>query len=127
MVSVDQRVDLDAADEEIERSTIATQATTDRESNLVKEPDVLAFARAMHMAVPDVPLKGCDILREEGTGLLYALEMNPGGNTWHFSSNFLAARRAMRGPEHHKKRLEQFDVFRTSARVLVERTNAEAD
>jgi hypothetical protein len=127
MVSTDHRVDLGASDEEIERSTIATQGTTERETNFVKDADVLAFARAMHMAVPDVPLKGCDILREEGTGLLYGIEMNPGGNTWHFSSNFLAARRAMRGPKHQQERIEQFDVFRTSARVLVDRTNAEAE
>lgn len=124
---VEPRVDLGASDEEIEQAAIATHGERERDTTFVEDEDIISFARSMHAAVPEVPLKGCDILREAGTGALYALEMNPGGNTWHFSSSFLAERRALRGPEHEKRRHEQFDVFRTTARVLVERTNAEAE
>jgi hypothetical protein len=40
----------------------------------------------VYRAAPFIPLQGCDFIREAGTGKLYALKFNPGGNTWHFSS-----------------------------------------
>src|SRR2546423_1842840 len=89
--------------------------------------DVLATARAAHAAIPDVPPKGCDIIRKAATGRLCVLEVNPGGNTWHFSSRFLADRRATNGVAFESQRLHQFDAFRTAARVLVERVRLEAE
>ena len=50
------------------------------------DADVLDPAERVHAAIPGIPLLGTDILREAGTGRLYVLECNPGGNTWHFSS-----------------------------------------
>jgi hypothetical protein len=120
------RADLAAADEEIERTTIATQGI-EKEKWLVEDPDVIAIARAAHAAIPEVPLKGCDILREAHTGALYVLEVNAGGNTWHFSSDQLARRRRLNGPEFERRRLQQFDALRTAARLLVEKTHAEAE
>lgn len=121
----EKRVDLGAGDEAIERSIIATQAIA-KQKGFANDPDVIALARAAHAAMPDVPLKGTDIIREQSTGRLYVLEVNPVGNTWHFSSDFLAEARRQNGPEFELQRLRQFDAFRTAARVLVERTNAEA-
>lgn len=121
------RVALDAPDDVIESSVIATQALTGREGDFVTSDDVLAIARRAHAAIPEVPLKGCDIIREEATGALYVLEVNPGGNTWHFSSVINASRRAERGPEHERRRMWQFDAFRVAARALVAKTNAEAE
>ncbi|MEJ0098015.1 MAG: hypothetical protein WDM84_08975 [Bauldia sp.] len=60
----DPRVDLNAADEVIERAPIANQSFTDKKRLLITEPDVLALARRAHEAIPEVPLKGVDILRE---------------------------------------------------------------
>ncbi len=121
----EQRIDLAASDEAIESSVIATQPL-EKNKAFVDDRDVIALARAAHAAMPDVPLKGCDIIREARTGTLYVLEVNPGGNTWHFSSSYLARNRAANGPEFEKQRRDQFDALRTAARTLVQRTNAEA-
>lgn len=120
------KVNLDLPDEELERAPIAIQTLgPDRDRALVDSPAILNLARAAHAAIPEIPLKGCDILREAATGRYYVIELNCGGNTWHFSSKFFAETRE-RTPDFEVKRRRQFDVFRTSARVLVERANAEA-
>jgi hypothetical protein len=117
----------DADDTTLERAPVALQAANTRRAVLVKEPDVLALARAAHAALPEIPLKGCDLLREAGSGRLWVIELNSGGNTWHFSSRY--GQRLLRslGHEFATARRRQFDALRTAARVLVERTNAEAE
>ncbi len=92
-----------------------------------EEADVLATARAMFRSMPEVALQACDLIREAGTGQLYALEINPGGNTWHFSSHHLAEWRARLGADFERRRRTQFNAFFTAARVLAERTRAEAE
>ena len=114
------RVGLTAADDEIETAVIANQAV-DEDQVFVSEADVLAIARLAHAAIPEVPLKGCDVIRDAASGRLYVLEVNPGGNTWHFSSRFLANIRARNGPDFEMRRINQFDALRTAARVLAER------
>lgn len=54
--------------------------------SLCFDEDVLALARQVHTAFPDVPLLGVDILRQMGSGALYVIEANSLGFTWHFSS-----------------------------------------
>jgi hypothetical protein len=124
--SANARIDLGAPDEVIERAVVASQVV-EKEKYFVSDPDVIALARAAHAAIPEVPLKGCDIVRDAMTGALYVLEVNAGGNTWHFSSNHLAETREANGPEFERRRLEQFDALRTAARVLAEKTRAEAE
>ena len=87
---------------------------------------MLGLARAAHEALPEIPLKGCDLLRDVTTGKFYVIELNSGGNTWHFSSNFFAETRK-KTPELELARRQQFDYARTAARVLVVRTKAEAE
>ena len=116
---------LDASDAEIESATMATQVV-DKDKRFIVDEEAIALARAAHATIPDAPLKGCDILKDERTGKLYVLELNPGGNTWHFSSDFLAKVRVANGPEFEAERLNQFDALKTAARLLVERTRAEA-
>ncbi len=120
-------VDRTADDETIERAVVATQAYDNIERVFHKEADMLAIARAAHAAVPDVPLKGVDVIRDAASGRLYVLEMNTGANVWHFSSEHLAAKRAAMGPDWVRTMHTQFDAFRTAARVLVERTLADAE
>ena len=50
------------------------------------EPDVIEFAKKVATVFPTIPLLGCDIVREFETGNLFAIEVNAGGNVWHFSS-----------------------------------------
>ena len=126
--SLAPRVDLAAPDTDIETAAVAIQsAGGSRETEFLADPEILSLAKAAHEALPEIPLKGCDILRDVVTGKLYVIELNCGGNTWHFSSKFLAERRKKLGPEFELRRRQQFDAFRTAARVLVERTNAEAE
>jgi hypothetical protein len=88
------------------------------------EEDVLDLARACFRALPEVALHGCDIIREAGTGKLYVLETNPGGNTWSFSSQWAALlRRELNMPDLSA----QFDAWRVCARLLVDRTRQEAE
>ena len=86
------------------------------------DPDFLALAAAAYRAMPDVALQACDILREK-TGDLYLLEINPGGGTWVFSN---ANAQGFRNSLAVSDLTTEFDAFRTCARVLIERTRAEA-
>src|ERR1700736_4594804 len=52
---------------------------------MVEDEEVLSFARRIAVALPEIPILGCDIVREEETGSLHALEANSFGQTWHFS------------------------------------------
>ena len=80
--------------------------------------------RRTYSALPESALQGVDIIREAKSGKLYVLEANPGGNTWIFSKGDMTARlKAALGVE---RLTDQFDAFRTAAKVLIERTRAEA-
>jgi len=96
-------------------------ASVPRTRRFVFEADVLDLARQLYRAAPFVPLQACDFIREAGTRKLYALEFNPGGNTWHFSSQ-LAGHHRIGG----QKRQEQFDAFSLAADVLIAQTRANA-
>ena len=87
------------------------------------DPCFLDLAAAAYRAMPDVALQACDIVREK-TGKPYLLEVNPGGGTWMFSSpNNAPSYRTHLGTDDLTA---EFDAFRTCARVLIERTRAEA-
>jgi hypothetical protein len=87
------------------------------------EDDVLHLARQTFGAISEVALHGCDIIREASTGRLYVLEINPGGNTWSFSSPWAAL---LRSELNLQDLSTQFDAWKTCARILVERTRHEA-
>jgi hypothetical protein len=130
------RCGLDAPDEEIERTVIASQGG-EKDRKLVKEPDIIALAEKVGAAFPSIPLLAIDILREEGTGRLYVLECNPGGNTWHFSSKIgeklrlgfgnAAANGTQRANQIARRMfIEQYGAFDIVARMLVEKTHRHA-
>ncbi|HET7850749.1 MAG TPA: hypothetical protein VFL51_16985 [Pseudolabrys sp.] len=87
------------------------------------EPDVLALARRTFDAIPEVALHGVDIIRDAATGRLFVLEINPGGNTWSFSSKWAAL---LRTELNVSDLAAHFDAWKTCARVLIDRTRAEA-
>jgi hypothetical protein len=125
-LSDERRPPLSLGDDELERVTIASQAITALQTVFANDPDVLELARRAHAAIPEVPVKGVDILRDARTGSLFVLELNCGGNTWHFSSRQQAQARRENGPEFERQRYRQFDAMRTAASVLVARTVSEA-
>ncbi|HEX4297633.1 MAG TPA: hypothetical protein VHZ56_06375 [Devosia sp.] len=127
--TVSRKVDLSAGDDIIEDSPIAMQSldSADRTRAFVYDADVIETARAAYRAVPEAPLQGCDVMRDHRTGRVYVLELNPGGNTWHFSSDYNAEARAKETPETTLNRYAQFDAFNTAAYILAARVRAEAE
>jgi len=111
------RPDLYAAPPDILSVAIASNSGP-RDRTMTGDPEILAFARRMFQAMPDVPLQGLDILRERHSGRLYAIESNPGGNTWHFSSKLAAQMREEMG-NGRDILLNQFGALETAARALV--------
>jgi hypothetical protein len=125
--SRNQVIDFNAPDETLETFRVAHQSFTDPEMQRTFEttPEELELARAAYRAIPEIPLQGTDIVRDS-QGRRFIIEINSRGNTWHFSSSFQAPARAKNGPEFEHKRRYQMDALRTTARVLVAKTNAEA-
>lgn len=122
------RVGLDSSDERIEAEVIATQGVPqeERRKSFVFRADIAALVRAAYRAIPEVPLQGCDVVCDARTGLPYILELNPGGNTWHFSSSFQDPARAIEGPDLQHQRRWHLDAFGTAAHVLADVTRREA-
>jgi hypothetical protein len=120
------RPPLDTEDEVLARTPVkarrqAGSATTE----LIQEPDVLKLARRTYAALPEIPLHGVDIIREAASGNLFVLEVNPGGNTWIFSKGDITTR--LKKALRVDSLTDQFDAFTTAAKVLIERTRAEAE
>jgi hypothetical protein len=84
---------------------------------------IFHLARRTFNAIPEIALHGSDIIRESGTNHLFVLEINPGGNTWSFSSGWAPLLRTeMNMPDLST----QFEAWKKCAHVLIERTRSEA-
>jgi hypothetical protein len=84
-ILVEARVPLESSDDLIETTIIATQGGA-KNRELISDRDIIGLAERVHAAFPYIPMLAVDIIRDARTGALYVLECNPGGNTWHFSS-----------------------------------------
>ena len=122
-----QRPELTASDDEIENAIIETKHPDLKKSfgmhdmrKLSAEPDILEFAVRVSGAFPTVPLQGIDIVKEDKTGRLFALEINGGGNVWHFSSRRGALGRA--AGITRDDRIAQLGAWEVAARSLIEAT-----
>lgn len=129
------RSPLDAPDSDIESAVIDIKGEGEKERELIKDPDVERLARKVHAQFPDIPILGCDVVREAATQTLYVLECNPGGNTWHISSKFGEILRLdfgnaqANGHERanqlgRRKLIEQYGAFDVVAKTLVEKTRS---
>lgn len=116
----DQMISHDSSHEAPSEVSI-TPVTQARVRAFVYDEQVLDLAARAAAVFPHVPLLGIDILKEAATGMLYVLEVNPGGNVWHFSSRWGGTQRV-----EGKKRQEQFDAFRRAADILVRQTRLHA-
>ncbi|MEJ0097936.1 MAG: hypothetical protein WDM84_08465 [Bauldia sp.] len=83
---------------------------------------VLAVGVHAAQAFPDIPVAGVDVIREESTGRLFALEVNAGGLTWHTSSGLGLALQRDRGIDL----VAQFGALDVAADALIEVTRREA-
>lgn len=52
---------------------------------LAVEEDMLELAARTHAVFPTIPSLGVDMLRDEATGKLHLIEINPSGNSWMLS------------------------------------------
>jgi hypothetical protein len=116
------RPPLDAPDEVLLKGQIATNAEFGKHQPAY-DPDVLELARRAYMAMPAIPLQGVDIIREAASGRLFVLEINSGGNTWHFSSRYIEQ---IPTASPREDRIAQFGAWDIAARVLIEKTRLEA-
>lgn len=102
---------------------IATQSNEQRSVTFCYDEDVAAFARQVAAVFPDTPVLGVDMIREEATGKLYALEVNAGGLTWHISSNYGLAYQKQMGIDF----ASQFDALNIAADALMDATRRFAE
>lgn len=109
---------LTATDAEIEAANYAPK--DDRSWHLVDDPDVIGLARRIAKGFPAIPLLGIDILRST-SGKLHALEVNAGGNTWHYSSKTWEEDRKA-NPDYYAGMRAQFGAFDIAARQLTAAT-----
>ena len=65
-----------------------------------------------------------DIVREDKSGKLYVLELNPVSDTWQISAKAFDPYRAKLGGREGM--IAQFGAWDVAARVLIERTRKEA-
>jgi hypothetical protein len=87
------------------------------------DAEVIALGERAHAAFPQCPVLGVDVVRDSETGKLYVMEVNPAGDTWHFSS--LLAKNSF--TEAHVRDLyAQFGALDRVAELLIEKTRAEA-
>ena len=114
-----------ASDAEIEAAVVSTGAG-ERMYYHGDYPEILEFARRAASAFPGRPLLGIDIIKDHKTGKLYVLEVNAGGNVWHFSSRMWAERRRTL-PEIGRQMREQLGAFETAANTLIRTTRQMAN
>jgi glutathione synthase/RimK-type ligase-like ATP-grasp enzyme len=121
-----ERPPLDAPDDVLASFTVkAARKMGPVKRELFCDPDILELARRTHAALHEIPLQAVDIVKAAGSGELFVLEANPGGNTWIFSKRESAGR--LQKALGLERLTDQFDVFATAARVLAARTRAEAE
>lgn len=82
------------------------------------EADVIELATSVHSKLPHLPMMAIDVIREEHSGKLYALEFNSVGYSWHLSSDFGQRLQAQYKLDFYS----QFDALNTIAGALVEAT-----
>jgi glutathione synthase/RimK-type ligase-like ATP-grasp enzyme len=99
-----------------------------KDLRFVDGPEFHELALACFEAFPDRALQAIDVVRCHDTGRFYVLEVNAGGNTWHFSSAMITKRLHNQSAVRRltARKLRQFGAFEVAARVLAERTRLEA-
>ncbi len=92
-------------------------------AELVFDEEIIAYAKHMAAtAFKDIPLLGQDIIRDQITGELFCMEVNPYGSTWHFSSKAGTGIQSANKLEFEK----QFDAFNKVAEILIRKTREHA-
>lgn len=128
----EKRAPFFATDDVLERSIVDIKGGTMFRS-LVLDDELSSLALRTADAFPDKPLLAIDIVRDYNTGKLWVLEVNAGGNSWHFSSEYgkqlrtdfglqMGANAASADERGRQLLIEQFGAFDIAARVLTKKT-----
>lgn len=117
---LEPRPDLASSDELLQSAQVATSGG-DCEYFHDDYPDVVVLSKRVAAAFPQIPLLGIDIVRDFRSGELYVLEVNAGGNTWHFSSQLWAERRK-KLPKVAEGAKSQYNAFEVAAKALIKAT-----
>ena len=112
------------ADEVLEKTNIASNRPgLPKQRSFDLDPAKVALARRVFDVFRNIPLHGVDVVTGHD-GRHYVLEMNGGGNTWHFSSDGGPRIRATQGGRAGM--IAQMGAWRIVADTLIERTRLEA-
>jgi len=79
---------------------------------------VLELAARSHAVFPTIPSLGIDILRDEATGKLHLIEINPSGNSWLLCGTTGRSMQEQFGLNFH----EQFGALDIIAEASIEAT-----
>ena len=86
----------------------------DSKAEFCADVDIIQFGERAARAFPDLPMLGVDILKEVGTGRLFASEVNALGHNWNFTKEF--------SDSFGVDVSAQFDGLRKAAYILAEQT-----
>lgn len=120
------RPPLTASNEEIEaaiiepkQAEVVKQFKVQEMRKLEHDPEIVEFAGRVHGTLPTHPLLGCDIIRDASCGRLFVIELNAGGNVWHFSSKRAALGLSVITRE---QRINQYGAWDIAADTLIAKT-----
>jgi hypothetical protein len=113
------------ANDQVLAGAIVATGGGERTYRHLEYPEVFTFAKRMAAVFPDVPLLGCDVIKDVNTGELYGIEVNPNGNVWHFSSPMWAERRKLL-PDVVNAMHSQYGAFDVAADALIQATRQRA-
>jgi hypothetical protein len=120
------RPPLTSSDELLDAASISTSASGDRDwSYEVPSDDMINLARQVGAAFPNIPLLGLDLLRCHATGQAYVLEINAGGNVWHYSSRMAAAERVAHPENFPTPEFKKWS-FEKAADILITKAISDA-
>ncbi len=122
--TLNRRPPLDSADDEIAKAAINVSQGFIA-LKFVDDTDLLELARNIYPAMAEVPFHACDIVRDIHTKKLYVIELNPGQNAMRISSEHWKEKRKLLGGRDAM--IKQFGAWEKAAKVLIERTRAEAE
>jgi hypothetical protein len=95
----------------------------ERQVELNFDPEIIEFGASACRAFQEIPVLGIDVIREAATGILYILEVNSAGYTWHFSSDYGQALLK----NYNIDLAAQFGALDIIADALIEVTRREAE
>ncbi len=84
------------------------------------DPEIVALAERAHLAFPELPVLGVDVLRTD-SGKLFAMEVNS-GDVWHLSSRLAGTF----SRDHVRDLYAQFGALERAADALIEKTRSSA-